>query len=93
MQPPYSMIARDIESEILPFCAEQQIGVVCYSPMGKGLLTGAFNAERAGRLADNDHRSRDPRFRPPQLAINLAFVEALGEIAGQLGWTIIREEL
>ena len=42
LQPPYSMIAREVEAEILPFCSEQNIGVICYSPMGKGLLTGAF---------------------------------------------------
>ena len=55
LQPPYSMIAREIESEILPFCRDNNIGVICYSPMGKGLLTGAFTAERAGnRLAIQD---------------------------------------
>ena len=62
LQPPYSMIARDVESEILPFCGEQNIGVICYSPMGKGLLTGAFSAERVAGLSAKDHRSKDPRF-------------------------------
>ncbi len=88
LQPPYSMIARDIEAEILPYCGEQNIGVICYSPMGKGLLTGSFSAERVAALSAKDHRSRDPRFQPPQLEINLAFVEALGKIAAGLGWTI-----
>jgi len=56
--------------------------------MGKGLLTGSFSAERVAALSAKDHRSRDPRFQPPQLEINLAFVESVGEIASELGWTI-----
>lgn len=88
LQPPYSMIAREVESEILPFCAENDIGVVCYSPMGKGLLTGAFDAARAQGLSEKDHRSRDPRFQSPQLEINLALVDGLSKIADDLGWTI-----
>ncbi|MCA9064361.1 MAG: aldo/keto reductase, partial [Planctomycetaceae bacterium] len=47
LQPPYSMIAREVEAEILPYCGQQNIGVICYSPMGKGLLTGTFTAARA----------------------------------------------
>ena len=87
-QPPYSMIARDVETEILPYCGQQGIGVVCYSPLGKGLLTGAFSQERAAGLSQKDHRSRDPRFQTPQLEINLRFVERLREISGGLGWTL-----
>lgn len=87
-QPPYSMIARDIESELLPWCGNQNVGVICYSPMGKGLLTGAFDAQRAGALSDKDHRSRDPRFQPPQLQVNLEFVGKLQTIATELGWTV-----
>ncbi len=88
LQPPYSMIAREVEAEILPFCGQHHIGVVCYSPMGKGLLTGAFTAERVSKLSEKDHRSRDPRFHSPQLEINLAFVQSLGKIAADLNWTI-----
>ena len=88
LQPPYSMIAREVEAEILPFCGAQKIGVICYSPMGKGLLTGAFSAARVAGLSAKDHRSRDPRFQSPQLEINLAFVEELGRIATGLGWTL-----
>jgi aryl-alcohol dehydrogenase-like predicted oxidoreductase len=88
LQPPYSMIARDVEQEILPFCGENNIGVISYSPMGKGLLTGTFSAERVASLSAKDHRSRDPRFQSPQLEINLTFVDALGQIAQGLGWTI-----
>jgi aryl-alcohol dehydrogenase-like predicted oxidoreductase len=87
LQPPYSMIARDIEAKILPFCGQNSIGVICYSPMGKGLLTGAFDAQRAAALSDKDHRSRDPRFQPPQLEVNVTLVNGLGEIASGLGWT------
>lgn len=88
LQPPYSMIARDVETELLPFCRTQDIGVICYSPLGKGLLTGAFTTTRAENLSAKDHRSRDPRFQPPQLEINLAFVAALREIATGLDWTL-----
>ena len=87
LQPPYSMIAREVEDEILPYCGDQGIGVICYSPMGKGLLTGRFDAQRAALLSANDHRSRDPRFQTPQLEINLRLVEELRQIAADLGWT------
>ncbi|MCA9063208.1 MAG: aldo/keto reductase [Planctomycetaceae bacterium] len=88
LQPPYSMIARDVEAEILPYCGSQNIGVICYSPMGKGLLTGTFTAERAAALSTKDHRSRDPRFQSPQLEINLTFVSRLTSIATDLGWSV-----
>lgn len=88
LQPPYSMIARDVEDQLLPYCQQNNIGVICYSPMGKGLLTGSFTEERAASLSAKDHRSRDPRFQSPQLEINLQFVGRLEEIAGGLGWTI-----
>ncbi len=88
LQPPYSMIARDVEQEILPFCEREQIGVICYSPMGKGLLSGTFTAERAAALSSTDHRSRDPRFQSPQLEINLDFVQTMHQISAQLGWTV-----
>ena len=81
LQPPYSMLAREIEAEILPYCDGNNIGVICYSPMGKGMLTGAFTAERAAALSEKDHRSRDPRFQAPQLEINLTLVDALGQLA------------
>lgn len=86
LQPPYSMISREIEAELLPFCSDHHIGVICYSPMGKGLLTGAFDAKRAKTLSQKDHRSRDPRFQSPQLEVNLDLVDGLGKIANDLGW-------
>lgn len=88
LQPPYSMIARDIENEILEYCGRHQTGVLCYSPMGKGLLSGSFTAERAAALAPNDHRRLDPRFRSPQLEINLTFTGTLQQIAGDLQCTV-----
>lgn len=88
LQPPYSMIAADIEAETLPYCGEQQIGVVCYSPMCKGLLTGKFDKERAENLPDSDHRSRDPKFAEPQLGINLELVAELEKIAKTEGYSV-----
>jgi len=81
LQPPFSMIKRDIEKDILPFCQEQHIGVIVYSPMASGLLTGSMTRERIARLPDDDWRKRDPEFREPLLSRNLKLVEALNEIA------------
>lgn len=81
LQPPYSMIVRDVENVILDFCADQGIGVICYSPMYKGLLTGAFSAERMSQLDPGDHRVTDPNFQSPQLEQHLALVEGLRSIA------------
>lgn len=81
LQPPYSMLNREIEEDRLPYCAENEIGVVCYSPMMKGLLTGGFTRERAKGLSENDHRSRDPKFMSPQLELNLEVVETIRPIA------------
>lgn len=81
LQPPYNMLNRGIESEILPYCEAESIGIICYSPMGKGLLTGGFSKERAANLDETDHRSRDPKFSSPQLEINLDFVERIRPIA------------
>jgi aryl-alcohol dehydrogenase-like predicted oxidoreductase len=80
LQPPYSLIRREIESEILPYCYSNGIGVIVYSPMASGLLTGAMTRERAAKLPDSDWRSRDPEFREPKLSQNLALVERLREV-------------
>ena len=102
LQPPYSMIAPNVEDEILPFCGEQNIGVVCYSPMCKGLLTGKFDKARAEALPESDHRSRDPKFTEPQLSINLELASRLAEIAAEsdrsvaelaIAWTLRRDEV
>jgi aryl-alcohol dehydrogenase-like predicted oxidoreductase len=88
LQPPYSLIVPDIENEILPYCGENKIGVVCYSPMYKGLLTGKFSRERAATLPASDHRSRDPRFQDPQIEKHLKLVDGLTSIAAQRGRTV-----
>jgi aryl-alcohol dehydrogenase-like predicted oxidoreductase len=85
LQPPYSMLVRGIEKDVLAYCQRHDIGIIAYSPMYKGLLTGAFTRERALSLGQDDHRSRDPRFRPPQLDVHLSLVESLRPIADRHG--------
>lgn len=81
LQPPYSMFRRAIEQDLLPFCAEEQIGVIAYSPMQAGLLTGKFTKESAAALAETDWRKRNPYFNEPQLSVNLATIDRLRPIA------------
>ncbi len=85
LQPPYSLLRRDIEKEILPFCQENHIGVINYSPMVSGLLTGKMTAERVRNLPDDDWRKRNANFQPPKLERNLALAEVLREIGKQHG--------
>jgi len=80
LQPPYSLIRREIESEILPYSYSNGIGAIVYSPMASGLLTGAMTRARATKLPASDWRSRDPEFREPKLSENLALVERLREV-------------
>lgn len=87
LQPPYSMLRRDVEREILPFCGENGIGVICYSPLQMGILSGTFSRERAASLAEDDLRSRSPHFTEPDLSRNLALVEKLRPIAARNGRT------
>lgn len=88
LQPPYSMLRRDVEEELLRFCAENEIGVVIYSPMQKGLLTGKFSRERFQKLPEDDHRRRDPLFLEPKLSANLELAEKLRLIAEKQGRTV-----
>jgi len=85
LQPPYSVLARDVEKEILPYCAEQNIGVIVYSPMRSGLLSGSMTRERVGALPDDDWRRRDPDFQEPKLSRNLQLVELLRSIGKRHG--------
>jgi aryl-alcohol dehydrogenase-like predicted oxidoreductase len=85
LQPPYSLIRREIEPEILPYCRSNGIGVIVYSPMASGLLTGAMTRERAAKLPDSDWRSRDMEFTEPRLSKNLALVERLREVGEKYG--------
>ena len=87
LQPSYSLIRREIEAEILPFCMREEIGVIVYSPMFSGLLTGAMTRERAARLPEDDWRRRDPEFNEPKLSRNLALVERLRETGVRHGRT------
>lgn len=88
LQPPYNMFARGIEDATLKYCQQNDIGIVCYSPMCKGLLTGKFSVDRAAALDESDHRSRDPKFQSPLLEINLACVDRLRPIAERHGRTV-----
>ncbi len=81
LQPPYSLIHREIEDEILPYCLREGIGVIVYSPMASGLLTGAMTRERAARLSKDDWRKGHPDFTEPNLSRNLELVDRLREIA------------
>jgi aryl-alcohol dehydrogenase-like predicted oxidoreductase len=85
LQPPYSMLRRKIEEQILPFTEENNIGVIVYSPMLSGLLTGGMTKERAAKLEPGDWRSRNPEFQEPKLSRNLALVEVLREIGKRHG--------
>jgi aryl-alcohol dehydrogenase-like predicted oxidoreductase len=87
LQPPYSLVARDAEEELLPFAEREGIGVIVYSPMGSGLLSGAMTRERIENLPDDDWRKRDPRFQEPQLSRRLALVERLASVGERHGVT------
>src|SRR6266852_6814300 len=97
LQPPYSLLATDVESSILPFALEHKIGVIVYSPMASGLLSGAMTRERIAGLPEDDWRKHSPNFQEPRLSQNLRLVERLraigqrynatpGEVA--IAWTL-----
>ncbi len=88
LQPPYSMLHREVEKELLEFCAQSKIGVVAYSPMQRGLLTGNFSQERLADLPLDDHRRRNPDFHEPKFTATLELVEQLKEIAERNGKTL-----
>jgi aryl-alcohol dehydrogenase-like predicted oxidoreductase len=98
LQPPYSLLAMDVESSILPFALEHRIGVIVYSPMASGLLSGAMTRERIAALPEDDWRKNSPNFQEPLLSRNLRLVERLrsigqrynatpGEVA--IAWTLL----
>jgi aryl-alcohol dehydrogenase-like predicted oxidoreductase len=88
LQPPYSMLHRQVEDELLDYCARNDIGVVAYSPMQRGLLTGKFNQERLSALPLDDHRRRNPDFHEPKFTATLELVEQLRPIAERNGKTL-----
>jgi aryl-alcohol dehydrogenase-like predicted oxidoreductase len=85
LQPRYSLIHREIENEILPFVARENIGVIVYSPMASGLLTGAMSPERIAKLAADDWRRKSDDFQEPKLSRNLRLVEMLRKIGSRHG--------
>lgn len=85
LQPQYSLIEREVESDVLPFAEREGIGVIVYSPMGSGLLTGSMTRARIEGLADDDWRKDDARFREPALTDHLATAQRVIEVAARLG--------
>lgn len=87
LQPPYSIVTRRIEQEILPFASQNNLGVIVYSPMSAGLLTGAMTQERVANFAAEDWRRNLPNFQEPLLSRNLKLVDRLREIGSRHGRT------
>lgn len=85
LQPPYSLLDREVEKELLAYCAANNIGVVAYSPMASGLLTGKYTRERIAAMPPEDWRHRSRHFREPELSANLALIEKLKVIAERHG--------
>lgn len=85
LQPPYSLIRRDVEAEILPFCEQHNIGVIPYSPMQAGLLTGTMTKERVANLSPTDWRTKNNHFQEPNLSRNLAVADLLKQIGARHG--------
>lgn len=102
LQPPYNIISPEIEPEILPYCGENNIGVIAYSPMKSGLLSGAMTRERVAAMPEDDFRRRTPNYQEPLLTRNLALTELLRDIGKRHGrtpgevaiaWTLRRTEV
>lgn len=87
LQPPYSLVNRATETGLLPFCEKAGIGVIVYSPMGSGLLTGAMTRERVAALPQTDWRAKNPSFQEPNLSRNLQIAERLKQVAAKHGRT------
>jgi aryl-alcohol dehydrogenase-like predicted oxidoreductase len=89
LQPPYSALMRQIEDQILPYCLNHQIGVIVYSPMHNGMLTGAMTRERVTAMPESDWRKQvNPSFKEPLLTKSLEFVEVLRGIADRTGHAV-----
>jgi aryl-alcohol dehydrogenase-like predicted oxidoreductase len=85
LQPPYSLVRREVEQDILPYCRLEGLGVIVYSPMASGLLTGAMTRARVANLPASDWRTRDVEFHEPRFSKNLALVERLREVGQHHG--------
>lgn len=93
LQPPYSMLERGIEDELLGYCSANNIGVIVYSPMQKGLLTGKVTIEWVQNLPQDDHRRGDPHFQEPELGANLELIEGLRSIAQRDGRAVAQQKV
>jgi aryl-alcohol dehydrogenase-like predicted oxidoreductase len=87
LQPPYSLLDRRVERELLPFAARNDVGVIAYSPMASGLLTGVMTRERIASLSDDDWRKDSPNYQEPLLSRNLRLVDLLRAIGARHGRT------
>ena len=85
LQPPYSLVRREVETDILPYAQSSGIGVIAYSPMGSGMLTGTMTRQRIEGLPQDDWRRRSPHFQEPLLTRNLNIAQRLDQIAGEFG--------
>jgi len=85
LQPPYNFINRTVEDGILPYCHQNNIGVIVYSPMGSGLLAGKMTPERIASLPNDDWRKRDYNYTEPQLSKNLRIADAMRALARKKG--------
>ena len=88
LQPPFSLIRREAGADLIPWCRRHRTGVIVYSPMQAGLLSGSFSWDRAAALRPDDWRSRDPEFQGERLTRNLELAESLTPIAKRLGTTV-----
>jgi aryl-alcohol dehydrogenase-like predicted oxidoreductase len=102
LQPPFSLVKRGAADELLPFCRENGIGVIVYSPMASGLLTGKMTLERIDSLPKDDWRKKSPEFNEPKLSENLALIERVKQIAEKhqcspgevaIAWTLHHPEV
>lgn len=102
LQPPYSMIIRDVEEQALKYCKKHKIGVISYSPMQRGLLTGKYSKENVDNLDKKDHRRREPYFQEPEFGVNLKLIDRLRPIAEEnnrspaqlaIAWVLRRKEI
>ncbi len=85
LQPPYSAVSPEVAADVLPYCQKHQIGVIVYSPMKSGLLSGTMTRERVAALPNDDFRRRAPAFQEPQLSRNLELAETMAQIGARHG--------
>jgi aryl-alcohol dehydrogenase-like predicted oxidoreductase len=86
-QPPYSLLNRHVEKNVLPYCEQNNIGIINYSPMAAGLLSGKMTRERVDNLPSDDWRNNNNDFKEPALSKNLSLVEILKEIGNEHSFT------